>query len=56
LKDGKPVLRYYPNEVTGDTKLAASFGIFFDPSTTDLKPIMNEIHSSFDSDVREITS
>ena len=56
LADGKPVLRFYPNEVSGDRKLAQSFGILFDPASKDLSPIMNEIHLSFDSDVRDVTT
>ena len=56
LADGKPVLRYYPNEVSGDRKLAQSFGILFDPANKDLSPIMGEIHQSFDGDVRDVTA
>jgi len=32
LGEGKPVIRFYPNEIKGDLKRQASFGILFDPT------------------------
>lgn len=43
LAAGKPVIRFYPNEVKGELKNQASFGILFDATQKENAKIMEEI-------------
>lgn len=54
LDVGKPDLRYYPNEVTGQQKLERSFGLPLDLKSRDFQPIIEEIESAFESHITDI--
>jgi len=54
LKENRPVLRFYPNEVSGDMKRKASIGIPFDRKSSDLGSILEDIDSSFESNIRDL--
>jgi len=54
LSTGKPVIRFYPNQVKGDMKHQASFGILFDATKKENSKIIEEIQSSFEHEVRAV--
>ena len=56
LNPGKPVIRFYPNEIKGELKHQASFGILFDNTKKENKRIIDEILGSFEHDVRAVQS
>ena len=54
LAAGKPVIRFYPNELKGELKNQASFGILFDATKKENAKILEEIQGSFEHNVREV--
>lgn len=54
--DGKPELRFYPNEKRGSSKHTNSYAIAFDKENKDFQPIINEINKGMNHHVRAINS
>lgn len=54
LAAGRPDLRYFPNEATGDKKMDRSFSLPLDLKSSDFTPIIEEIESSFAAHVVDI--
>ena len=56
MSDGRPQLRYYPNEMKGKAKIEGGHIIDFDVSDRNIKPIIDDLHNSIEHDVQEIGS
>jgi hypothetical protein len=54
LNTGKPVIRFYPNQIKGDMKHQASFGILFDSTKKENAKIIEEILGSYEHDVKSV--
>lgn len=54
LNTGKPVIRFYPNNIKGDMKHQASFGILFDSAKKENAKIIEEILGSYEHDVKSV--
>lgn len=54
VEAGKPELRYYPNEITGETKLDRSYSLPLDLTSNDFSVIVEEIESSFESHIADV--
>ena len=56
LNANKPVLRFYPNGVSGDAKVEAAHNLKFDRLDSNIGPIIDEIHDSFEHNVQKVVS
>lgn len=56
LAAGKPDLRYYPNEATGQSKLDRSYSLPLDLKSRDFQPIFDEIESTYESHIIDVTN
>lgn len=54
LAAGKPKLRYYPNQATGDAKFGKSYEIFFSRESKDFSNIENEVKENYEHNVNDI--
>lgn len=54
LAAGKPKLRYYPNQATGDSKFGRSYEIFFSRESKDFSNIENEVKENYAHNVNDI--
>ena len=51
LDDGKPEMRMFPNDVTGDSKMSAMIEIPFDKAKKNLQPLYDEISAGMTSNI-----
>jgi len=54
LDDGQPIIRFYPNEVSGKKKVSASIAIKIDTKSKDFQPILKRMSNKFDHPAQEI--